>query len=133
MTSSPLTKVQSLIAVANFGAIKDKDQWRKDLSQTPFINHPVGVAKIFCPEVGYTNTDNLIGTLLHDTMKDTDTTFDEIERHFGTKIRQIVDDDSWIRCSRRGESSNSNNIAMVSELVLSGGCFVGRELSTRKK
>ena len=35
-----------LIKAANFAAIKHKDQRRKDPDQTPYINHPIGVANI---------------------------------------------------------------------------------------
>merc|ERR1719209_705082 len=92
MMSSPTHNIQSLIAATNFAAIKHRDQRRKDPSQTPYINHPIGVAEIISAEGGITDTDILIGALLHDTVEDTDTTFDEIEQHFGEKIRKIVDD-----------------------------------------
>lgn len=36
------------------------------------------------------DTNVLIAALLHDTVEDTDTTLDEIEREFGAKIRSIV-------------------------------------------
>ena len=35
-----------LIKAANFAAIKHKEQRRKDPDQTPYINHPIGVANI---------------------------------------------------------------------------------------
>ena len=35
-----------IIKAANFAAIKHKDQRRKDPDQTPYINHPIGVAHI---------------------------------------------------------------------------------------
>ena len=35
-----------LIKAANFAAIKHKDQRRSDPEQTPYINHPIGVANI---------------------------------------------------------------------------------------
>ena len=35
-----------LIKAANFAAIKHKEQRRSDPEQTPYINHPIGVANI---------------------------------------------------------------------------------------
>lgn len=32
----------------------------------------------------------IIAALLHDTVEDTDTTFEEIEKHFGEKVKKIV-------------------------------------------
>ncbi len=40
-----------LIKAANFAAIKHSNQRRKDSAQTPYINHPIGVANILVNEV----------------------------------------------------------------------------------
>ena len=86
------SNIRALMTATNFAAIKHRDQRRKDAAATPYINHPIGVAEIISAEAGITDTDILIGALLHDTVEDTDTTFEEIEQHFGTKIRTIVED-----------------------------------------
>ena len=39
-----------LLRTANFAAIKHRDQRRKDAVQTPYINHPIGVAAILAEE-----------------------------------------------------------------------------------
>lgn len=36
--------VKVLIKCTNFAAIKHKDQRRKDATQTPYINHPIGTS-----------------------------------------------------------------------------------------
>lgn len=41
-------------------------------------------------EAGVKNADVLMAAILHDTVEDTDTTFEEIEEHFGKTIRDIV-------------------------------------------
>ena len=86
------SNIRALMTATNFAAIKHRDQRRKDAAATPYINHPIGVAEIISAEAGITDTDILIGALLHDTVEDTDTTFEEIEQHFGPKIRTIVED-----------------------------------------
>ncbi|XP_014276418.1 guanosine-3',5'-bis(diphosphate) 3'-pyrophosphohydrolase MESH1 isoform X3 [Halyomorpha halys] len=82
--------IQDFMKCVNFCAIKHRFQKRKDPEGTPYINHPIGVANILVEEGGITDSDVLMAALLHDTVEDTDTTFDEIEKHFGSKIRGIV-------------------------------------------
>ncbi|XP_043274289.1 guanosine-3',5'-bis(diphosphate) 3'-pyrophosphohydrolase MESH1 isoform X3 [Venturia canescens] len=79
-----MAESQSLCAVmkaANFAAIKHTNQRRKDAAETPYINHPLG--NVHDPDV-------IVAALLHDTVEDTDTTFEEIEMNFGSKVRKIV-------------------------------------------
>lgn len=75
---------------ADFAAKKHRDQRRKDPQQTPYINHPIGVANILINEGGVDDPIVLQAALLHDTVEDTETTLDEIEEHFGPKVRGIV-------------------------------------------
>ena len=45
-----MTSIADLIKAADFAAKKHKDQKRKDPEQTPYINHPIGVANILANE-----------------------------------------------------------------------------------
>ena len=76
----------------NFAAIKHRDQRRKDPQKTPYINHPIGVANILSEEGDVTDLTTLMAAVLHDTVEDTDTTFEEIEENFGAEIRKIVEE-----------------------------------------
>uniref|UniRef100_A0A1B0D608 Guanosine-3',5'-bis(diphosphate) 3'-pyrophosphohydrolase MESH1 n=1 Tax=Phlebotomus papatasi TaxID=29031 RepID=A0A1B0D608_PHLPP len=76
----------------NFAAVKHKDQRRKDQDGTPYINHPIGVAFILTEEAGIYDVPVLLASILHDTVEDTDTTFDEIEQHFGSHVRKLVEE-----------------------------------------
>eukprot|EP00095_Tigriopus_kingsejongensis_P009693 maker-scaffold84_size396325-snap-gene-2.34 protein:Tk09693 transcript:maker-scaffold84_size396325-snap-gene-2.34-mRNA-1 annotation:"novel hd domain containing protein" len=82
-----------LLEAVNFAAIKHRDQRRLDSQDTPYINHPVGVARILAHEGGVEDIDVLIGAILHDTVEDTDTTFEEIEVAFGL-VDEVSDDKS---------------------------------------
>merc|ERR1712156_1011800 len=78
---SKITKMSSLANVmkaADFAAKKHRDQRRKDPQQTPYINHPIGVANILANEGGIDDPLVLQAALLHDTVEDTDTTLDEV-------------------------------------------------------
>ena len=48
-----------LLDAVNFAAIKHSTQRRKDLEETPYINHPIGVAHILWKEGGITDLATL--------------------------------------------------------------------------
>ncbi len=75
-----------------FAAHKHKDQRRKGVDVSPYINHPIALANVLCNEGGITDSKVICGALLHDTVEDTDTTFEELEAEFGREIRDIVMD-----------------------------------------
>ncbi len=66
---------------------KHKLQKRKDGS--PYIIHPLAVAKIVA-EMGL-DTDAVLGALLHDCIEDTDASFDDIAKRFGTTTAELVE------------------------------------------
>ncbi len=78
------------VKALNFAAQKHRDQRRKGSDQVPYINHPIAVAHILLVEAGVTDETVLAAALLHDTVEDTETTFAEIEQHFGQCVREIV-------------------------------------------
>ena len=87
-----LNDVKNLIEALDFAAKKHSKQTRKDFDKTPYINHPIGVANIISSEAGITDIDILISAVLHDTVEDTNTTYEEIEIMFGKKVRNIVEE-----------------------------------------
>ncbi|AWP01123.1 putative guanosine-3'-5'-bis(diphosphate) 3'-pyrophosphohydrolase MESH1 [Scophthalmus maximus] len=79
-----------LLETVNFAAEKHRNQRRKDADKTPYINHPIGVARILSHEGGITDIEVLQAALLHDTVEDTDTTPAELEAKFGATVARIV-------------------------------------------
>ena len=79
-----------LLKALAFAAHKHRDQRRKDAEASPYINHPIALADVLVNEGGVTNTEVLSAALLHDTVEDTDTTPEELERAFGRRIARIV-------------------------------------------
>ncbi|MCR5350710.1 MAG: HD domain-containing protein [Acholeplasmatales bacterium] len=55
---------------------------------TPYIIHPLEVLAI-C-ETMTNDYDILAASVLHDTLEDTDTTYEEIKEEFGTRVADIV-------------------------------------------
>ena len=73
-----------LIFALTFAAHKHRDQRRKDIAASPYINHPLAVANVLANEVEDIADDVAItAALLHDTLEDTTTTRQEIEQMFG--------------------------------------------------
>ena len=62
-------------------------QLRKD--GTPYITHPLHVAQIVA-ELRL-DSESIIAALLHDCIEDTDSTYDDVARLFGTTVADIVD------------------------------------------
>ena len=62
-------------------------QLRKDGS--PYITHPLAVAEI-AAELEL-DTESIIAALLHDTIEDTETTYDDIAKLFGKSVADLVD------------------------------------------
>jgi guanosine-3',5'-bis(diphosphate) 3'-pyrophosphohydrolase len=81
-----------LIKAIHFAADKHRDQRRKDVRQSPYINHPIYVAEILATIGGVNDTAVLVAAILHDTIEDTETTASEIETLFGAKITRIVEE-----------------------------------------
>ncbi len=84
---NPSADMARIDAAVEYATEKHKDQKRKDGS--PYIIHPLAVAQIIA-ELGL-DTDAILGALLHDCIEDTDSTFDEISRLFGSTVAQLVE------------------------------------------
>jgi guanosine-3',5'-bis(diphosphate) 3'-pyrophosphohydrolase len=73
-----------------FAAHKHRDQRRKDARASPYINHPIDLANVLKNEGGVQDETVICAALLHDTVEDTETSPEEIEREFGARIRDVV-------------------------------------------
>lgn len=83
---------KTLLEVCAFAAKKHEFQRRKCAENPAYINHPIEVATLI-QNVGKVNIKEILAAaLLHDTVEDTDTTFDEIEENFGSLVRNIVEE-----------------------------------------
>ena len=81
---------KQLITALAFAADKHKNQRRKDADASPYINHPIALANLLLNEAGVEDQRVLIAAVLHDTIEDTDTTEQELVRHFGKDVADIV-------------------------------------------
>lgn len=89
-TQSSAQVAADLLRVALFAAERHKNQRRKDVEASPYINHPLAVANILANEGGVADPVALYAALLHDTIEDTATTPAELEAEFGPEVTGVV-------------------------------------------
>lgn len=68
---------------------KEKHEGQTRSSGEPYYTHPVEVATILAGM--RMDTDTLITAILHDTIEDTDATFEDIEKLFSKQVAELVD------------------------------------------
>jgi guanosine-3',5'-bis(diphosphate) 3'-pyrophosphohydrolase len=93
-----------LLKAATFAADRHRDQRRKGIDASPYINHPLEVAALLASVGGVSDVVVLAGAILHDTIEDTSTTADELEQEFGRLVRVLVEevtDDKGLEKSER--------------------------------
>jgi GTP diphosphokinase / guanosine-3',5'-bis(diphosphate) 3'-diphosphatase len=86
----PLASVLTLISATAFAAHAHRNQRRKDAERSPYINHPITLMDVLANEAGIADPTVLAAAVLHDTIEDTEVTFDELKTAFGEKIASIV-------------------------------------------
>ena len=79
-----------VLSAASFAAHKHRDQRRKDRAASPYINHPIALSNVLANEGGVENSTVLSAALLHDTIEDTDTSYEELVAEFGEAIASVV-------------------------------------------
>lgn len=87
-----------------FAAWKHRDQRRKDTNASPYINHPIALAAVLRIEGNVDDGTVIAAALLHDTIEDTETTWQELRGAFGEEIAEIVlevTDTKWLDSATR--------------------------------
>jgi len=74
---------------AAFAARAHDGQYRKD-GATPYVSHVFRVCLVVRDLFGFDDPRMLIAAILHDTIEDTTTDFDDIEKRFGQEIATWV-------------------------------------------
>ena len=111
-----------LIRALDFAARKHRDQRRKDVDASPYINHPIALADVLANEADIHEEDVLIAAILHDTLEDTATTEDELRDAFGPAIATVVAEVSDDKLLSKGERKrlqiiNAGRLSREAKLV----------------
>ena len=95
----------TILKAASFAAEKHRNQLRKGAESTPYINHPLEVARMLVEDGNVEDASIIAAALLHDTIEDTETTEEELLHHFGQDITSMVlevtDDKSLEKSERK--------------------------------
>lgn len=94
-----------LMKAVNFAAQKHIDHRRKGERQEPYFNHLSEVAWILAEHTDGNDPGLIAAGILHDTLEDTETTFDELLLEFGADIaglvHEVTDDKSLPKAERK--------------------------------
>jgi diadenosine tetraphosphate (Ap4A) HIT family hydrolase len=71
-------------------AARAHDGHRRKDGRTPYISHPFRVAMIVRDVFGCTDQETLAAAVLHDTLEDTRTDFDDLAEAFGVGVASLV-------------------------------------------
>ena len=78
-----------MLEAVSFAARAHRHQLRKD-RETPYAAHPYRVCLIVRQVFEIDDLDCLLASILHDTIEDTTTDFDDIAERFGEPVAQMV-------------------------------------------
>jgi guanosine-3',5'-bis(diphosphate) 3'-pyrophosphohydrolase len=97
---SPAILIDAIAFAANKHRIS-----RKNVEASPYINHPIALAHVLAIEAKVHDDEILVAAILHDTLEDTETSFEELRERFGLPIAETVaevtDDKSLPRQRRK--------------------------------
>ena len=99
------TNLAKLLKAIEFAALKHRDQRRKDQDASPYINHPIALATLLANTGGVDDLVVLQAAILHDTIEDTQTTYEELVKEFGQQVADVVmevtDDKNLLKHQRK--------------------------------
>jgi guanosine-3',5'-bis(diphosphate) 3'-pyrophosphohydrolase len=79
-----------LFAALDFAAHQHRKHRRKDAEASPYVNHLIAVGRILVEEGGVDDPELVVAAVLHDTVEDTETSFDELAARFGPAVTELV-------------------------------------------
>jgi len=86
---SLVVQYRPLLEAVSFAARAHKHHMRKD-DKTPYVSHVFRVALIVRHVFGVDDVQALMAAVLHDTIEDTTTDWDDLDKHFGTEAAHHV-------------------------------------------
>ncbi len=89
-TAMAVLDLNLLMKALSFAATKHRKQLRKGAEPIPYINHPIAVAELLVCTGNIRDGETISAALLHDTVEDTPTTFEELKAEFSPTIAKLV-------------------------------------------
>ena len=98
-------EIVSFARALDFAARKHSTQRRKGEAHEPYVNHLAEVALLLAEATGGRDLNLVIAGLLHDTIEDTGTSFEELAGRFGEEVAglvaEVTDDKSLPKAERK--------------------------------
>ncbi len=85
-----MNDIEKLARAYDFAAARHTGQRRKGEAAEPYINHLTEVAGLVAEATGGADADLVIAAILHDTVEDTKTTFEDLTERFGARVAALV-------------------------------------------
>jgi len=82
--------IDKILNAVTYSAQCHQMQTRKNAKKTPYVSHPMTVAETVLTVGKVRDADVIIAALLHDTIDDTQATYEDIRSRFGSKVENIV-------------------------------------------
>ena len=79
-----------LMRAVDYAARQHTAQRRKGERAEPYVNHLTEVAALLADATAGADPVLVMAGLLHDTLEDTDTTFEDLEQRFGSDVASLV-------------------------------------------
>ena len=115
----PKADQEKILAAATYSASKHYNQ--KRASGEPYLIHPLAVGEILIQLK--MDADTIVAGLLHDTIEDTDTTYEELAELFGQSVADMVESETKIsnlkamsRSVQEAETSRKMFFAMSKDI-----------------
>jgi guanosine-3',5'-bis(diphosphate) 3'-pyrophosphohydrolase len=100
-----MSDVSLIMQAADFAARRHAGQRRKGAAAEPYVNHLLEVATLLAEATGGSDAALIAAALLHDSLEDTATEYEELDARFGADIAALVaavtDDKSLPKAERK--------------------------------
>ncbi|UUZ78380.1 HD domain-containing protein [Polaromonas sp. P1(28)-13] len=97
--------MSNLLESIAFAAERHRNQRRKDADASPYINHPIALATLLATTGGIDDQVVLQAAILHDTIEDTETTYQDLLDRFGeavaSAVAEVTDDKALPKAQRK--------------------------------
>ncbi len=85
-----MNSILKITEAYHFAAAKHVGQRRKGVAEEPYVNHLTEVAELAARATAGADIEVIVAAVLHDTVEDTQTTFEEIADRFGDRVAGLV-------------------------------------------
>jgi len=89
-SASKSEDLERFTGALEFAAIKHVKQKRMGEDEEPYVNHLASVARLVADATNGADPNVVIAALLHDTLEDTETEYNELMKEFGADVADLV-------------------------------------------